>query len=81
MIEFLREGSLIKVKVKTTVLGGHWWAPVIECNSEPYASLLRQHMHEDLNHKLEAIRREAYLKGWKDAKAKVKKETWFSGWW
>lgn len=45
------------------------------------AELLKKQLDSHLSSNLERIRREAYNEGWKDAKAKVKKKTWFAGWW
>lgn len=42
------------------------------------ASLLVWHLRRRLDAHIEATRKEAYAAGWKDAKAKTKKQTWFS---
>lgn len=82
MIEITRDQKEVVLKVETglepkaNVFLFKW-----NCNDECYATLLRDHMHERLNRKLAAIREEAYLQGWKDAKAKTAKKTWFSRWW
>lgn len=44
---------------------------------ETYAGLLTSHLREKLGDAMEAARREAYEKGWTDAKAKRTKDTWF----
>ena len=50
-------------------------------NDEAYSQLLTNQINEDVKKNLKVIRREAYNEGWKDAKAKRKKESWFGGWW
>jgi hypothetical protein len=45
------------------------------------ANLLRYHMDKRMGEQLEALRREAYERGWKDAKAHRTKATWFSSAW
>ena len=52
-----------------------------ECGRDDFALLLRDNLHSKINGTLMEIRRKAYEEGWKDAKAKTKKETWFSGCW
>jgi hypothetical protein len=79
MISFSTDGYKLKLIVETNknyVLHLYW-----DCGKELHAELLRDHLHETLNGRLEVIRREAYEKGWKDAKAKRRKEDWFSRWW
>ncbi len=51
------------------------------CDSEVYAGLLADAMQRQTKETLKAIRREAYNEGWRDAKAKRKKATWFGGCW
>lgn len=79
MLEFLREGSNIKVKVDTSI---NWnFTPVINCGSEPYAILLRQNLADNLYSELTRIRREAYLDGWNDKQKRKLKKTWWTGRW
>lgn len=82
MITFKREGSVVICKVEmdmpywdTRIYHFRW-----ETGSDVCSSLLTQHARTTLSDKLRAIRKEAYNRGWKDAKAKTKKEEWFSGW-
>jgi hypothetical protein len=79
MIEFIAESKEVAVKVTTSV-GWHITAR-FNCDSVLYAILLRKELDEKLNRELNRIREEAYQKGWRDAKAKKVKETWFSSWW
>jgi hypothetical protein len=89
MIHIYREGNKVKGKFHTSINGwaantnGWMWEFTIEtCQDEPYAILLAERMQKDLSKKLEAIRRETYNEGWKDAKAKKSgKKDWFKSWW
>jgi len=81
MIEFIKDGEEVLVKVNTSSSINWHIKAKFNCNSELYAALLRQELHSHLNNTLERIRKQAYEQGWKDAKARTKKETWFSGWW
>lgn len=49
-------------------------------HDEAYAQMLAYHVNKSLKEKMQEIRQQSYEQGWKDAKAKRKKETWFSGW-
>jgi hypothetical protein len=42
--------------------------------------ILTVEIHEKLRAHMEEVRRVAYLRGWRDAKAKRKKVTWYPGW-
>lgn len=44
-----------------------------------YAQLATNYLRERLLAEMQRIRRKAYEKGWRDARAKRKKEDWFSG--
>ena len=44
------------------------------------ASLLRSALDEALSEQIRSARLLAYADGWRDAKAKRKRETWFAGW-
>lgn len=70
-------------KIKVNIgLGMIYNVQVKNCEDDAYAILLRARIEKDLSDKLEAIRREAYNEGWKDAKSKkVAKRTWFKSWW
>lgn len=45
------------------------------------ARLLANAVLEAFNHAMKRVRREAYEQGWRDAKAKRRKEDWFSTEW
>ena len=45
------------------------------------ALLLAKSLYDKMGIRLEAIRREAYFHGYKDGRAKARKETWFSKGW
>lgn len=49
------------------------------CGDPHYAALLTTHFNDRLASRIEAIRKEEYDKGWRDAKSKkVPKKNWFS---
>ena len=83
MISFSREGTKVRIDIETYIpkysfrMFSFYW----ECDRESYAGLLAQHFDSELVQVLKDIREESYVQGWKDAKAKVEKETWFSGGW
>lgn len=83
MIVFSRDGTKVKASINTPIpnydvrVFNFMW----ECGGEAYAGLLAAAMHREMHDKLKAIRADAYEKGWKDAKAKKTKETWFGSWW
>jgi hypothetical protein len=52
---------------------------VYNAGAEWAARLLHADLRERLSQRMRQIRQEAYAQGWKDAKAKRRKETWFSG--
>lgn len=51
------------------------------CSNEAYAGLLLKAMDNRLTATLKSIRQTAYEQGWKDAKGKKVRETWFRGNW
>lgn len=79
MIYIERYEEKVRVKIDTglnTTSGQIWlyW----NCNSEMYAELLSRHINKRLDETIQAIRKEEYERGWKDAKAKKSKANWFS---
>lgn len=42
------------------------------------AILLKEHIEEVFSNRIEAIRRDAYEKGWKDKSSQKTKRTWFN---
>jgi hypothetical protein len=80
MIKFHQHGTQVKVEIDPGINGStmllYWQA-----DKEMLAYLLRDKLQTELGDKLRAIREEAYEKGWKDAKAKRAKSTWFARWW
>ena len=73
---------MVNIRVKTRIEGEWIFTTQFNCKSDAYAILLAQRMSDDMQNKLESIRREYYNLGWKEAKSKKSpKRTWFSGWW
>ena len=83
MLSFKREGTNVIVRIDfTTPDAGEFHIPLDWRHSgTDLASLRVDSLERQLRTKLSIIREEAYNKGWRDAKAKTTKETWFSGWW
>ncbi len=82
MISFKRTDNIVVVQVKHGVLFNDEHFTLQIASSHAYqAELLNRQLKDQLENKLEAIRKEAYEQGSKDAKAKRAKKTWFSRWW
>jgi hypothetical protein len=80
MISITRKGESVNVSISVGI-------PTLEtrvytfpwtCSTEEYAGLLTEAIQNQLGNVVEQARREAYSRGWQDAKAKKAKETWFS---
>lgn len=80
MINILRRDTDLVVKINTGDLG-FTYELTWNCKDNAYAELLARKMTAELTGKLEAIRQEAYLDGYKDGRAKRGKKTWFKRWW
>jgi len=82
MFRIYSEKNFLKVELTYGKELGNWVTTLSqEYHHEVDAKLRVRHFDEQLEKKLEAIRREAYAQGWKDAKAKTVRQTWFSRWW
>ena len=88
MIVTSREGSKLSVCIKTDLPNGSgekspvaWMWFARDGGAAYQAELLQRYLDERLFKALQKIRREAYSKGWKDAKAKTRKSTHFAGSW
>jgi hypothetical protein len=79
MIEFKREGAVVKVHLDT---GAGWtlW-PKYECSDELYAILLRDRLANRVFSKLQSIREEAYSQGYADGRGKKAKRSYHAGYW
>jgi hypothetical protein len=70
-----------KVKINVEVFIPFWETRTFvfdwECGSRWAAGLLATAMRDAFYTKVKAARAEAYEQGWKDAKAKKSKESWF----
>lgn len=78
MIKFNSSGGDVKIVVDS---GVGKFTFTHHCAEDYLAGLMRDQYEKHMNSVLEQERRKAYDQGWKDAKAKRKRETWFSGWW
>ena len=54
-----------------------YWNAIGTIQAEAMVEVIQTKMWDTLK----TIRAKAYEQGWKDAKAKAQKETWFGGWW
>lgn len=80
MIKLERKATKIQLNV-TCPRNGYTYYFTYECGDgkEDYAILLREALADGLFNALRNTRSEAYDRGYKDAKKKTRKETWFSG--
>ncbi len=83
MIKFDRKDNTIYCYVSVAIPGTQTWTYHFSwtSNDVPNAQLLCNALDDALTEKLKQIREDAYNKGWKDAKAKLRKSDWFGGWW
>lgn len=80
MILFKRDGTRVKVEVDSKLaipksIYLFYW----EASGEGHAELLVNQLQTKFSDALREARREAYNAGFKDAKAKRKREDWFWG--
>lgn len=78
MIDYRVSGQAVKIHVDSG-LGKFTFTH--ECGQDYLASLMCDQYERHMRSVLEKVRKEAYNQGWKDAKAKNKKATWFKPWW
>ncbi len=82
MVELSSKDKTVTVKIKGGWPVGDWvWTWSIDVGQEAYALLLVNNMRERMGYELSRIREDAYNEGWKNAKAKTTKRTWFSRCW
>lgn len=78
MIDFQQSGADVKITIDS---GVGKFVFTHNCTHGYLAGLMRTQYEQHVVSVLEKITRDAYNQGWKDAKAKTKKATWFKGWW
>lgn len=80
MINFLRQETNVIAEIEcNSTVAKRWLSFSWNTTSELVAQLFVDNLENHLSERLQMERRKAYLAGWKDAKAKRKRETWFSG--
>ena len=81
MIKFKRDGTLATVTIEAAIpyYDRRVFPMTFDCSTEVYAGLLTNLLEETVEASVRLAREEAYAKGYKDAKAKRRKETWFRG--
>lgn len=82
MLKFWRKENIVYVCVEHGIFwGNEYFELEIHQGKDYQAELLREALNENLNRHITKIKEEYYNQGWKDAKAKTKKRTWFGGGW
>lgn len=81
MLKIQRDRTKVKFSIDPEMFDGKVISVDWECNSEWYAYFVVDRCEVRLWEALKIIRERAYERGWKDAKSKKKKCTWFSGSW
>jgi hypothetical protein len=82
MISFKRTENKVQVNIEHGIFGqDDFFALYINQGIDYQAELLRNALQENLNRHLTDLKRKYYEKGWKDAKGKKKKESFFFGGW
>lgn len=78
-MHFTRDGKTLQLWGLTTVTDfAKHHVFTLELQEEWIAELLLRHIRQRTHEALEHARREAYEQGWKDAKGKKKKQTYFN---
>jgi len=78
MMQFQQSGADIKITINS---GVGLFSFTHNCVHGYLSGLMRDQYERHMQEVLANIRKEAYNQGWKDAKAKTKKATWFRPWW
>ncbi len=83
MIKFDRIDSKCQAIVELNIVGAKNWDYKFEFNENdiPTAQLVINAIKDQMNERLKVIREKAYEDGWKDAKAKKRRQDWFAGGW
>lgn len=80
MIQIDRHETKVRLRIEHGLLsanGSELWL-YWECDKEMFAELMENKLRKKLEDRIEAIRKEEYERGWKDAKAKRRKAIWFA---
>ena len=77
------KGNLVEIKVefRSGYAGEYTWIFTHDTGNPAYSGLAAETLCEQFNSHMRQVRSEAYEKGWRDAKARRAKCTWFSGGW
>lgn len=76
MITITREESTVNVSIENGPLN-LTYVFTYNCGNKWYAELLRNHLMERLDNRIEEIRRIEYERGWNDHKKREQKADWF----
>lgn len=78
MISFRRDGSEVVVEVESdSTVNSRFFRFKIAFGNELYADLLTRNFQHKFETLIEDVRREEYERGWKHAKAKKARTSWF----
>lgn len=82
MMNFSRKGTEVTAEIEANVgVEKRFFTFTINLSDDVYAYMLRENFQTKMSRALQTIREEAYEQGWKAAKAKRARATWFSGQW
>ena len=83
MIRFRRSDTDVIAEVDLYIpgIGEQFYPAKFNLATEVEAAFVCQAIKEHMNDSLESIRNESYSAGWRDAKAKRRRKTWFSRQW
>lgn len=82
MIYFNRKGKIVHINVEHGIFGSsEYFQRDLDFTQEYIAELVINALQENLNRHLISLKRKYYEQGWKDAKAKKRKQDSFWGGW
>lgn len=76
-----QDGDCSNVEIRVDVNVSHEcsiYTATIDAHTPAFAEIVADHLTRSLANTMETIRRRNYERGWKDAKAKRTKKSWFS---
>lgn len=82
MIRFKRQGTKVIIEIEHGINPNptHFFSREITQDYDYQAELLKDAMQKNLNNHLKQIKHDAYMEGWRDAKAKKRKRVWDDFW-
>lgn len=81
MITLISRDNKVIAQLNCGGMASKWWYHfTCQRQDEAEALLLLDNLNKELERRVKQLCKDHYERGWKDAKAKRKKETWFRGW-